>query len=286
MYRFLASTLVPVLVLAGCTLQSGSYSLNLQTGPIQTVNVNVPLPEDPSALVFNVEFIAGDLTLSPGADGSVAQGTATYNAADLAPVLESNGSSVTLKAGEKEIKGIPKCGDGIKNAWALQVSNLAMSLNIKAGAYDGEFELGGIALKSLFIDEAGSDVTISFSEPNLVEMSSFTYYTGGSTMRLNGLANANTEKMIFQSGAGDYTLSFDGELQRDMEVNIDSGAASVNIIVPPGVNTKLTFLGGLTGIEMMGNWVKNGDVYSQPGEGPVIQMNVSMGMGSLNLLNE
>jgi hypothetical protein len=53
-------------------------------------------------------------------------------------------------------------------------------------------------------------------------------------VELKGLANANFEQMSFTSGAGDYTLSFNGDLQRDASVTIDSGFGTVNIIVPEG----------------------------------------------------
>ena len=62
--------------------------------------------------------------------------------------------------------------------------------------------------------------------------------------------NANFERMTFNSGAGDYTLSFDGDLQRDASVTIDTGAATVNIILPEGANAQVTFDGGLTTVNL------------------------------------
>ena len=161
-----------------------------------------------------------------------------------------------------------------------------MSLNIKAGAYDGSFELGGLSLEKLAISEGGSDVTGAFSAPNNVEMSSFTYSTGGSRMELKGLANANFEQMTFTSGAGDYTLSFDGDLQRDASVTIESGVSTVNIIVPEGVNAQVTFEGGLTTVNAGGGWAQNGSVYTLSGSGPTITITVKMGVGTLNLKTE
>ena len=45
-------------------------------------------------------------------------------------------------------------------------------------------------------------------------MSILRYETGASTVKLNGLANANFGTLIFSGGAGDYTLDFSGDLQR------------------------------------------------------------------------
>jgi hypothetical protein len=117
-------------------------------------------------------------------------------------------------------------------------------------------------------------------------MVSFTYDTGASKTELKGLANANFRQMNFSSGAGDYTLSFDGDLQRDASVTIDSGVSTMNIIVPEGVNAKVTFEGGLTTVNKDGGWDQNGTVYTLSGSGPILTIKVKMGMGTLNLKTE
>jgi len=105
-------------------------------------------------------------------------------------------------------------------------------------------------------------------------------------MELKGLANANFEQMTFNSGAGDYTLSFDGDLQRDASVMIETGASTVNIIVPKGVNAQVTFDGGLSSVKADGGWEQNGNVYTLSGSGPTITITVKMGVGTLNLKTE
>jgi hypothetical protein len=105
-------------------------------------------------------------------------------------------------------------------------------------------------------------------------------------MLLKGLANANFERMIFTSGAGDYTLSFDGDLQRDAIVAIDSGVSTMNIIFPADANALLSFEGGLSSVNPEGGWEQNGDVYTLSGSGPTITISVKMGMGTLNLSTE
>jgi hypothetical protein len=273
-----------------CGINIKSPVTKIKTGPTQKVDIQVPMPEDSSTGVeLNLEFVAGELKLAPlapGASGYLASGTATFNAADFEPKVESSGSSATLRTGDMKIKGIPVFKDDLKNEWDLQLANTPMSLNIQAGAYSGSFELGGLSLEKLAISEGGSDLTAAFSEPNQVEMSSFTFSTGGSKMELKGLANANFAQMTFNSGAGDYTLSFDGDLQRDASVSIDSGVGTVTIIVPEGVDAQVTFDGGLSSVNADGGWKKNGTVYTLSGNGPTITIMVKMGAGTLNLKTE
>ena len=117
-------------------------------------------------------------------------------------------------------------------------------------------------------------------------MSTFTYSTGGSSMVLKGLANANFEQMNFNAGAGDYTLSFDGDFQRDASVMVDAGVSAVKIIVPKGVNAQVSFEGGLSNVKAESGWEQNGDIYSHPGSGAILNITVKMGVGTLNLLTE
>jgi hypothetical protein len=282
----LAAAVILTLVSTACGVKMKSPITHIETGTEQTVDLQVPMPETTTDTELNLVFWAGELTVSPGADAVLAQGTATYNVAALEPKYESNGTSYTLKTGELEVEGIPTFDRDLKNNWDLQLANTPMSLNIQAGTYTGDFELGGLSLEKLSISEGGSVFTGTFSTPNNVVMSSFTFDSGGSTMLLKGLANANFEQMRFKSGAGDYTLSFDGELQRDASVTIDTGAATVNIIVPDGVNAQVTFDGGLSSVISEGDWSQSGSVYILSGRGPTITIAVKMGVGTLNLKTE
>jgi hypothetical protein len=285
--RIFAAALILVLVTMACGVNIKSPVTKIKTGPTQKVDIQVPMPEGQSTGVeLNLEFVAGDLNLAPGASESLASGSATFNAVDFEPKVEASGSSYTLRSGDMEIEGIPSFEDDLVNEWDLQLADAPMSLNINAGAYTGNFELGGLSLEKLAISEGGSDLTGTFSAPNQVEMSDFTLSTGGSNMTLKGLANANFEQMNFKSGAGDYTLSFDGSLQRDANVTIDTGAATVNIIVPEGVNAQVTFDGGLSSVNADGGWVQDGEVYTLSGNGPTLTITVIMGMGTLNLKTE
>jgi hypothetical protein len=282
--HILSAALILALVTSACGLIDKFAVTKIKTGPTQTIDLQVPMPAEPSTGVeLNLEFLAGDLSLAPGTGEHLASGTATFNAAEFEPNLETNGSSFTLRQGKVEIEGIPTFDDDLKNVWDLQLADTPMSLNIHAGAYTGNVELGGLSLEKLVIDEVGSTFKGRFSTPNRVGMSSFNYDTGGSTIELTGLANANFEKMIFTSGAGDYTLSFDGELQRDANVTIESGASTVTIIVPDGANAQVTFDGGLTGVNAGTGWVQSDNVYTLQGSGPTITIAVKMGLGTLNL---
>jgi N-terminal domain of toast_rack, DUF2154 len=288
--RIIIAALVLALVTLACGININKAVTQIKTGPTQKVDIQVPMPKESSNVVqLNLEFVAGDLKIAPlasGASGSLVSGRATFNVPDFEPKIETSGSSATLRTGDMKIEGIPITKDDVKNEWDLRLADTPMSLDLKAGAYNGSFELGGLSLEKLAISEGGSDLTATFSKPNQVEMSSFTFSTGGSSVELKGLANANFAQMTFSSGAGEYTLSFDGDLQRDAIVMIDSGVGTVNLIVPEGVNAQVTFEGGLSTVNTDSGWKQDGTVYTLSGSGPTITITVKMGAGTLNLRTE
>jgi hypothetical protein len=286
--KIMAIMLLLALVSMACGIGSNLQVTKIETGPAQSIDIQVPISADaPGGVELSLEFVAGEMNLAPAAaadtGGYLAQGKAVFNAAELEPVFESSGSSYTLRSGLLEEKGIPISWDDITNEWDLQLADTPMSLTIQAGAYQGNFELGGLSLEKLSIFDGGADFTGRFSEPNHVEMSSFTYNTGASSLDLSGLANANFEQMTFNSGPGDYRLSFDGELQQDASVVIESGVSTVTIVVPQDVNAQITFEGGLTTVNAGSEWAKNGDVYIHSGGGHTLTIQVTMGLGTLNL---
>ena len=285
--HILAATLALALATMACGFGLNPPVTNFKIGSISTVDIQIPMSAEPSAAAdLNLEFVAGELKLAPGADKYLASGTATFNVAEFAPKVEGSGSSYTVCQPNLELEGIPNFQKDIKNEWDLKLAATPLHLDIKAGAYTGNFELGGLSLEQLTVSEGGSQVTAAFSEPNRVKMSTFRYSTGASKVELSGLANANFDQMSFTAGAGDYTLSFDGELKRDATVTIDSGMGTVKLIVPDGADAQVTFDSGMSKVNVEGPWSQDGNVYKLSGSGPAIIITVKMGAGALNLVTK
>jgi hypothetical protein len=270
-----------VLVLALASLACG-VTIDLpeqaKVGPEIKDSIAVAVPKSEEAQV-SLSFGAGDLTISTGAKNLV-DGTALYNVRDLKPEISENGSEIEIKQGDFD--DIPPF-KGLKNEWDLKLGKTPMDLTIAAGAYDGHLELGGLALKSLNIQDGASDVELSFSEPNLVEMSTFSYTTGASNVTMEGLTNANFKTFVFNSGAGDYTLDFSGELQRDATVSIDCGFSDLNLIIPAGLNAVITIDSALADINIDEGWSQRNNVYTREGEGPLLTIVINMGAGDVNI---
>ena len=270
-----------VMILALAALACGfSFSLPKAPtpGPDVTDTITVPVPAT-STPHLSIDFGAGELTLNPGALKFV-EGTATYNIPDLKPEVVTDSNGTEIKQGN--LTNIPYPGN-IKNIWDLKLGTAAMNLAINAGAYTGTYELGGLSLTNLTVKDGASKVTLSFSQANPSEMTLFRYETGASTVKMSGLANANFSTMIFNSGAGDYTLDFTGTLRRDATITISSGLSNIILVIPQNVNANVTTESGLANINAGPGWTQNGSQYTQSGSGPTLTFLIKTGAGNLTL---
>jgi len=270
-----------VLILALATLACG-FSVSIPKaptpGPDITDNVTVPAPTY-ATTHLSINFGAGELTLNPGAQDLV-DGIATYNIPDLKPEVVTDGNNIQIKQGD--LRDIPYPGN-VKNTWDFKLGKTPMDLSINAGAYTGTYELGGLSLTNLTVKDGAANVNLSFSQPNPKEMTIFRYETGASNVKLSGLANADFGTMIFNSGAGDYTLDFSGTLKRDATITISSGLSNIILVIPQNVNADVTTESGLANIDAGPGWTQSGKQYTQSGSGPLLTFLIKTGAGNLTL---
>ena len=280
--------LLPVLfVLALSTIACGfnvSVPINTVTpGPNVTDPINVPLPADTvNPVDLSLVFGTGILKIHPGSSNALVSGTATYNIADFKPTLNVNGSTVRIEQGNWHLTGIPDLSN-IKNTWDLSLGDQPLNLSIEAGAYEAEYQFGGLALANLTVKDGASEAKMNFASPNLTEMSLLSYETGASNVSLTGLGNADFASLLFHSGAGNFTLDFTGGLKRDGSVNIETGVSNTTLVIPSGIPVQLTVDGGLSNITCDSGWSKKTNLYAQNGSGPQLTIVVNMGAGNLTI---
>ena len=271
--------IIAILILALASMACGfSYTLpeRPKAGPEVEESITVEDPKSDETRL-TLSFGAGKLILSPGAKNLV-EGTAVYNVQDLKPTIQKNGSSIEIRQGD--FKSLPIFKD-MENEWNFKLGDTPLDLTVNAGAYEGDLELGGLALKSLTVQDGASHVNVSFLEPNQTEMSLLRYETGASDVKLAGLANANFSTLTFSGGAGDYTLDFSGELQRDAVVEIEAGLGNVSLVVPEDVDAIVTVEGAALNVTHSSGWAQNGQKYTQNGSSPTLTVVVKMSAGNL-----
>jgi hypothetical protein len=281
--KYIAIVAAIAVATLACNITIDRQIQGVTIGELETFTIEVPPPDSNEVSEVRLEFGAGELNLRQGSDENLVSGTATYNVVEFEPRVRVRGTDVEISQQIEEINIIPIVGDEYENVWDLEFGSYPMILDISAGGYKGDFELGGIPIQELRIAEGAADTRLSFSELNPVEMDSLRYDTGASKAVLTGLANANFRELDFRSGAGDYRLDFSGELQQDAEVSVKSGLSSIVIVVPEGTSASVSFEGGLTNVDRDGGWRMSGSEYVLSGEGPHLDITVEMGAGNLEL---
>jgi hypothetical protein len=276
--KFLLSFLA-ILTLASMAC---GFSVNIPSaptpGPEVTDEIRVAVP-DSEETRLKISFGAGELRLSPGAEDALVDGSATYNLPNFKPEVVENDGDIEIKQGDFKSLNV---GD-FRNEWDLKLGETPMELEINAGAYEGTYEFGGLALTGLTIKDGASNVAVSFSESNLTEMSVFRYETGASNVSLTGLANANFSTLIFNGGAGNYTLDFSGELGQDATARIETGLGDLMLVIPENVDARVTVEGGAINVNHSSGWGESNRTYSQDGSGPTLTIVVKMGAGNVTL---
>ncbi len=283
--KFLPFLLILVLATMAC-----GFSVNIPSaptpGPEVTDEIAVAVPEPAASedevsaeTRLKISFGAGELALSSGAGDMLVEGTATYDVPNFKPEIKVEGNTVEIKQGEFRSLNV---GD-FRNEWDLELGKTPMELEINAGAYQGRYDFGGLALTNLTIKDGASDVDVSFSAPNLTKMSVLRYETGASNVELTGLANANFSTLIFNGGAGDYTLDFSGELKQDATARIEAGFGNLMLVIPEGVDARVTVEGGAINVNHSSGWGQSNRTYTQDGSGPTLTIIVKMGAGNVTI---
>jgi hypothetical protein len=248
-------------------------------GPDVTNEISVAAPDGDAHLTL--AFGAGKLMLEPGAKKLV-EGTVTYNVPDLKPEIKTDGGEVSLTQGNYKMNGFPVFKD-LKNEWDLKLGTAPMDLTINAGAYEGNFDLGGLSLTNLTINDGAAQVTVDFSSPNKEKIGVLSYKTGASNVTLKNLGNANFGTLIFESGAGNYKLDFGGTFQRDGSATIRSGMSNLTLVIPSGLDVTVKVSSGLSNVQVPTSWSQYGDTYTQEGTGPALTIVIEMGAGNVQI---
>jgi hypothetical protein len=275
--------LLPLILILALGLTACGFSFELPSvtpGATLVDPISVTQAEDtttPTHLVLS--FGAGELNLAPGADGLVT-GTASYNVVDFKPEITNTGNTVNITQGNYTLNKIPNFGKVI-NTWDLKLGTTPIDLEISAGAYKASLELGDLALTNLTVKDGASDVDLVFTNPNHTEMNLLRYETGASQVSLKGLSYANFSMLEFKGGAGNYSLDFSGELQRNASVSINTGLGNLTLVIPDGVPVQMTIDGNLANINIAGAWTKSGNMYTQAGTGPMLTIVVEIGAANL-----
>lgn len=275
--RIISNTVI-AFILLGCSLTVNVPTIETTATKVYEVSQSIPANVDEA--VVEIDMGAGRLSVTSGASNLV-EGKISYNVASWEPKVSVKSDGVLISQEHSTNVGIPN--SDIKNDWELKLGSIPIDLSISAGAYDGEINLTGLSITNLEINDGASKAVVRFDSLNPVEMEQLVYKTGASQVDLLGLGNANTSDISFESGAGDYTLDFSGDLQKNLDVHVSSGMSNNEIIVPDNVKVIVEVTGGLSNVDLSGTWTVENSTYTTGSGNLTIHIYVEMAMGNLVL---
>ena len=126
------------------------------------------------------------------------------------------------------------------NYWHLEFTNkIPIDFQMDIGACEAEFDFTGLSISDLNLDLGASSAEITFRKPNPERISEISIDVGASELKIEGLGNANFERLSFDGGVGDFTLDFRGELKHKAYVDIDVGLGSLTILLPENIGVRI-----------------------------------------------
>ncbi len=280
--RLLTSLMVIAILVLTSLACSITFNLpdKVNTTTTQTLNLSEDIPASGQTSKVRLEMGAGELEISGGATKLI-EGSIRYNVEKWQPTITRDSNQIEIIQGVSGSVNLP--GNDVINQWNIKLGNSPIDLQVQAGAYKGTLDLSGIPITNLRVSDGASQATVKFDSLNPAKMERLTYKTGASQVDLEGLGNANTSEIVFEGGAGSYTLDLSGDLQQDLSVKLTAGLSNVRINVPENANIKVVVGGGLSNVSVGGTWTTNGDTYQRSGNGPTITVNIEMGLGNLEL---
>ena len=198
----------------------------VETGPMRTEQLDIAKPAD-ATQAWDVELQPGAASVKIDVGGDkLVDGSIEYNVDDWKPIITNASRHVVIR--QNGFIGVPPTN--VRNDWKVRLGKgIPMNLTISTGAIRGSLDVGGLSLRTFTYRQGAADSTLSLSQSNVGEMSSFNIDAGASRLTAQGLAYMNAASGKINIGAGAITLIFDGKLTRDLEVTIDGGAAAVTI---------------------------------------------------------
>ena len=126
--------------------------------------------------------------------------------------------------------------------WKIYFTDrIPISFDIELGAGKGYFDFTNICVKDLNISTGASSVVLKFDKVNSSTIDNINIESGVSKFKAYNLLNANFNNFRFSGGVGLYELDFGGELNKEVDINIELGLGSLNMFIPKYVGAKVLY---------------------------------------------
>lgn len=267
--------LILVLVLAtGCA----------RAGEVRTERRSVGL-EGAESVRTDLSMSTGDILVGGGAE-NLMDATFTYNVPQWKPEVSYRGLAgrKELTVEQPDVPG-PTFGN-VQNDWEVLLNDdVPMDLSVSDSSGDGNLDLGGLPLKSLFMEFSSGDVAAELGgEKPLLKEVTIDSSSGDVGVEMTGDYDSPMGLEVDMS-SGDLVMDLSGEWSQNLEGDINLSSGTTTLVFPTNVDVYVEAETSSGDINASG-MTRDGDAYvNEPYEDSDVALNLSVraSSGDVNL---
>jgi hypothetical protein len=256
------------------------------TTEVITTDINVPFPETQD-VSLKLAVGACQLRAVPGTGPALLAGTYRYPADSFPCKIEQDGGSVRLAQEWGSHWWGPWTSESVPRFDLALGAARPYALTLEVGASENTFELGGLPITALAVRQGAGKATLTFAAPNPGSMSRLIVEAGAMSLEMYGLGHANFAEMHVEGGAAGYKFDFGGTLQGDARVDIITGLAAVELVIPATTATKIIVESVMASVDLGDGFMKKEGAFwneaALAGQTPVLTIQAKISLGGLTL---
>lgn len=164
--------------------------------------------------------------------------------------------------------------------------NIPTDVELDFGMGEANLELSDIQISLLNIESGMGSVELEINSPNMIQCEIVDIETGMGEFTGRGLSNLNAEIVNIEVGMGAAELDFSDAINGDMEIELEVGLGSIELILPNNVNISAKVHDHfLSSIELESLVKKRNKYVSEHWDNskPTVTLDMSVGLGSIEL---
>ena len=186
-----------------------------------------------------------------------------------------------------EIKSFKVNTDQLKNELEFELpGDIPTDLDLNFGLGEAQLDLTDLQLSDLNLDCGLSDVQLQVDKRNEISCRRVKINNGLGSFTGRGLGYLQAKWVEVKVGLGSAELDFRGQIQEDLEINVDVGLGTLELILPQNVNIQATVEENfLSGVEI-NELVKSGNQWISPewdDSRPTATLDLNVGLGSMDI---
>jgi hypothetical protein len=204
---------------------------------------------DTMPMSVRLMYGAGRLQVTPGAERNLFEVHMRYDAERADPFYRFDAATRALELGVRNISVRNTLRDPKGHELNLALTRTApLDLDLEIGAAEADLDLSGVRIEELRLRTGASDTRVRFDAPNPSRLRELSVEFGAASVQMNGLGNANAERIAVSFGVGRIMLDFSGEWRNSVEMSLSSALGEAVLRVPSDVGVRVetsTFLHSL-----------------------------------------